>query len=191
MGSTILKNAAVRWSAALFLAVTAAGIAGTAHATFMVPLSLKRLTRRSQMVVEGRVTARQSFWNRSRRRILTRITIRVRRSLKGRKQAGSTVTVQRLGGRIGRIVMRVLGAPRFRPGEDVVVFLNRRRRTLYVTGMAQGKFTVKRHATTGVQAVTRNLNGIRWTSRRVKPSGRMTLNALRAAVKAARKKKGR
>lgn len=191
MGLSILKNRAIRWAAALLPALAVLGTAGTARATFMVPLSLERLTGRSHIVVEGRVTARQSFWNRSRRRIFTRVTIRVTRSLKGRKRAGSTVTLHRLGGRMGRIVMRVLGAPRFRTGEDVVVFLTRRRRTLYVTGMAQGKFTVKRDAAAGKVAVTRNLGGVRWTSRRWKPSARMTLTALRTAVTAARKKKGR
>jgi hypothetical protein len=45
---------------------------------------------------------------------------------------------------VGRIGQRVEGAPEFSRGEDVVVFLRRGESDAYrVTGLAQGKFTVR------------------------------------------------
>ncbi len=92
-----------------------------------------------------RVDLPESRWSGDGRRILTDVEIQVTETLKG--QAGGTVLVTQPGGRVGDIGQRVSGLAAFTPGEEVVLFLERRgTRSFRVAGMAQGKYKVQRSA---------------------------------------------
>lgn len=116
-----------------------------AAATTMLRIDLPELAQTADTVVHGTVRRMESRWSGDRRRIVTDVEIEVTETLKG--QAGSTVLVVQPGGRVGDIGQLVQGLASFTEGEEVVVFLERRGTSAFrVTGMAQGKYQVRRSA---------------------------------------------
>jgi hypothetical protein len=111
-----------------------------ARATLLKGMSLDSLCRDSGVIVRGKVVARVAAWKGG--RIYTRVTLRVTSSLRGKHRAGQSVSFWRLGGRVGQYVQLVRGAPTFGAGDRVLVFLNQRGGRLFVTGMAQGRFSI-------------------------------------------------
>ena len=114
-----------------------------ASATTMLRADLPELAQTSDAIVHGTVRRVESRWSGDGRRIVTDVEIQVTEALKG--QAGSTVLVTQPGGQVGDIGQRVSGLAAFTPGEEVVVFLERRGKTAFrLSGMAQGKYQVQR-----------------------------------------------
>lgn len=132
---------------------------GTAQATLLRGLSLDNLCRRSELIVRGKVVARATAWKGS--RIYTRVTLRVTGSLRSTHRIGQTVSFWRLGGRVGRHAQIVRGAPTFQQGDHVLVFLTRRKDHLFVTGMVQGRFSIRSATTSRLSTVTQALVGAR------------------------------
>lgn len=129
--------------AALLAAVLLSGL--PASATTMLRINLPELARKADTVVHGTVRRMESRWSGDRRRIITDVEIEVTETLKG--QAGSTVLLVQPGGRVGEIGQIVHGLASFTLGEEVVVFLDRHGADAFrVTGMAQGKYEVRRAA---------------------------------------------
>lgn len=116
-----------------------------AAATTMLRIDLPELSQTANTVVHGTVRRVESRWSGDRRRIVTDVEIEVTEALKG--QVGSTVLLIQPGGTVGDIGQTVHGLATFTPGEEVVVFLDRHgSRSFRVTGMAQGKYQVRRSA---------------------------------------------
>ncbi len=116
-----------------------------ASATTMLRLELPELAQSSDTVIHGTVRRVESRWSKDRRRILTDVEIEVTEALKG--QPGSTVLLIQTGGRMGDIGQVVHGSASFTPGEEVVVFLERRGASAFqLSGMSQGKYQVRRAA---------------------------------------------
>lgn len=125
-----------------WLALAALLLAPVASATTLLAEDLASLTRSSTAVVRGTVVASTARWTADKARIVTETTLSVRERWKG--EAGATVVVQQPGGEVGEVGQLVHGVARFRPGEEVVVFLEARGPRFLVTGMLQGKFLVER-----------------------------------------------
>ena len=131
----------------LLLAVLLVGV--PAAATTQLRVDLSGLAVGADTVVHGVVRRVESRWSGDKMRILTDVEIQVTESLKG--QPGSTVLVTQPGGRMGDIGQVVHGLASFTPGEEVVVFLQKRGpRAFRVSDMAQGKFQVKREGKTAL-----------------------------------------
>ena len=120
-------------------------LAGAAAATVARPVTVEQLAREADAVVQGRVTRMESRWAADGRHIVTRVTVRVSRVLRG--AAAGEVTLEIPGGAVGGFGQRVDAAPSFEPGEEAVVFLRRTAagRSL-VHGLAQGKFRILERA---------------------------------------------
>ncbi len=125
----------------ILLALLVGVVPQPAHATVLRGLSLRQLARGSTLIVRGEVLSRSARWSGG--RIYTKITLRVQRSLRGKSARGQVVSFWRLGGRVGRYVQMVRGAPSFSVGDRVLVFLSPRAHRLFVTGMAQGRFLLR------------------------------------------------
>src|SRR5262249_49713828 len=124
--------------------------------------------------------------------ITTRVVIEVTDVLKG--APAKTITLVEPGGQVGDIAQRVDGVAEFVPGEEVMVFLDRRGGDICgVNGMAQGKFRVERSSgrtlTSAVPAPTASAEIIDPTTglARRPPSKPQELKAFRKEVKAALK----
>jgi hypothetical protein len=117
----------------------------SAGATTMLRTDVAELTSTADAVVQGTVRRVESRWSGDHRRIVTDVEIQVTEALKG--EPGSTVIVTQPGGHVGDIGQVVHGLASFTPGEEVVVFLERRGPDAFqVSAMAQGKFRVQRSA---------------------------------------------
>ncbi|MDH3198096.1 MAG: hypothetical protein OEO21_07630 [Candidatus Krumholzibacteria bacterium] len=128
----------------LALAITTVAV----HATQVLFRTPRQLGAESALVVQGRVTSVQSYWNPSHTKILTETRVVVEDTFKGTR-AGA-VTVMQLGGVVDNVRMTVHGALQWREGEEVVLFLEPFDAGRYqVSGFTQGKFGVERDESTG------------------------------------------
>ncbi len=161
------------WAAAVAALLWSSG----AGATVMVELPLEDMVRDADAIVHGVVvrTGTQMVMREGAMEPHTLSTLRVRRWLKG--EGGDRVTLRELGGEWQGGGMRIDGTPRYEPGEEVIVFLERSPEDpshFRTYGMVQGKFIVL-HGVPGVPSmVRRDLDSIafaRWAG------GQMTVEA--------------
>jgi hypothetical protein len=125
---------------ALALAMLLA-VASNAWPTTFVKMSLEQLTAATPLIVRARCQG--SIVSTEKSEIWTITSFEVREVWKG--SAPQVVRVRLLGGRTAELTSHVEGVPRFRPGEDVVLFLVPSRRGNYsVTSWAQGTFRIRR-----------------------------------------------
>jgi hypothetical protein len=114
-----------------------------AQATQIIYRSPQQMGEESALVVLGRVTGIQSFWNDTNTKIFTETRVAIDQSYKG--GAGGTVSVIQLGGVVGHVQMKVEGAIAWSPGEEVLLFLEPLSGDKYmVYGLSQGKYEIER-----------------------------------------------
>ncbi len=113
----------------------------TAGATSVPSLSFAELTDQSELVVSGQINRSWADWDATHKYIWTHYELGVSSALKG--SPGSTVVLSEPGGVVGIQGMSVAGAPAYRPGDQVLIFLERvPNGYLRTTGWTQGKYTV-------------------------------------------------
>jgi hypothetical protein len=133
------------------MGLMAAGAA--TRATVLLPADLGDLARGARAVVHGRVVDVRAQWTAGRRQIESFVTVAATTYFKG--ELGPTVTFRVPGGQIGRYRSVMVGAPVFRPGDEVVLFLAARGPSIpYVLGLSQGVFRVVSDPSTARRAVT-------------------------------------
>ena len=127
--------------------------ASNAFPTTFVKMSLEQLTAGAPLIVRARCQG--SIVSTEKSEIWTITSFEVREVWKG--SAPQVVRVRLLGGRTAELTSHVDGVPRFRPGEDVVLFLAPLRRGNYsVTSWAQGTFRIHRAASNAQFVVTQD-----------------------------------
>lgn len=129
-------------------------IVPTLHATVIVPAEFREIVAGSQVIVHGQVTDVRSEWATTwgRRQVESIVTLEVSSYLKG--GPGETVTFRVPGGTIGLYRTTMIGAPEFRPGEEVVLFLRANGPSIpQVFGLSQGVFRVRVDSRTGQRVV--------------------------------------
>lgn len=108
-------------------------------ATVLVPADLAELSRDARVIARGRVTGIEARSTGDWRSIETLVTLATESALKG--SVGATVVFRVPGGLFGRYRRVVVGAPEFRVGQRVVVFLGDRGSDVpFVLGLSQGVF---------------------------------------------------
>ncbi|UCG52212.1 MAG: hypothetical protein JSW58_01255 [Candidatus Latescibacterota bacterium] len=130
------------------------GMTSLAMATQIVYRTPKQMGEQASLVVQGKVTSVRSFWNERRTKIFTETFVQIDEAYKG-TNPGSVRIIQ-LGGTVGKIKVTVAGALQWRPGEEVLLFLEEATPDAYhVSGFSQGKFSVERDPVTGEAFVRR------------------------------------
>jgi hypothetical protein len=120
-------------------------LVASASATVLVPADFAEMVSGSQLVVYGRVVDVRSQMVGDRRTIESVVTVSVAQAIKG--DPGATVSVRVPGGVVGRYRRVMVGAPSFRPGEEVVLFLSGRPPAIPMPfGLSQGVYRVSRAA---------------------------------------------
>jgi hypothetical protein len=143
----------MRYQHVIASAVLVAALVPTVSATVLLPGDLGDIARAASAIVRGTVVDVRCDWADNRRRVETIVTLRVSESLKGDMRG--LVSVKVPGGVLGRYRSITIGAPSFRQGEEVVLFLGAAPPALpYVIGLGQGVFRVQRDGRTGATAVT-------------------------------------
>jgi hypothetical protein len=122
-------------------------------ATTLARLDLSQLARAADAVARVRCTDAASYLERG--SVWTRTHFTVIEALKGAPP--SQITVRLPGGRSGHIVVSIEAVPRFRPGEEGVLFLEKLATGDYsVTAWALGAFRIRRNERTGEETVTQD-----------------------------------
>ena len=117
-------------------------IGSPAGAATLVAMDLPQLAAKSDTVVRGEVLGVRTFWDADHRTILSETRIRVDERLWG-TVLGGEIAVRSVGGKVGDHEMMADGFPKFVPGEEVLLFLDRREdETVHVTGLQQGHYEV-------------------------------------------------
>ena len=129
---------------------------GPAPATVVLETSVEDMTRVSTLVVHGEVLSVGSYTREgTRMQIVTEVALRVIEVLKGEHEEASLVFTLP-GGRVGDYTMRIPGMPRFRAGEEVVLFLERTSDGFAISGMQQGRFLVMTEPVSGMKVALRS-----------------------------------
>jgi hypothetical protein len=137
-------------AAQLLVFVGVAGfLAGTLHATTVLPVAFADMVNASELIVHGTVTDVRSQMTAGRRSIETLVTVRVIERLKG--GASAQVVVRVPNGQVGRYRRITVGAPEFADGDEVVLFLSGRAPVVPMPfGLNQGVYRVTRGSGGGV-----------------------------------------
>lgn len=128
-------------------------LALVAHATTLTRLRLEDLAQESTAVARLRCLGAESHWERG--EIWTETRFEVVATEKGPLEG--IVTVRLPGGSVEHLHSRVDGAPAFRPGEEVYLFLWRKEGEPYcVLGWSQGTFRIARNPDSGLETVAQD-----------------------------------
>jgi hypothetical protein len=142
------------------LAAVALGllVAGPALATTVLRFTREELTDRAEVIVHGTCSDVRGRVTPS--GVVTDVDLDVIDALKG--VSGPRFTFTTYGGVTPERGTFIAGAPTFRSGEEVVLFLDKRNKDgcRLAIGMAQGKYTVREEA--GRKVALRNLTGLRF-----------------------------
>jgi len=124
-----------------------------ARATTLERMTLEKLTQSAQAIVRAKCLDNSTAWDGG--EIWTSTSFKVKEVWKG--SLPERFTVRLLGGRVGNITSTVTGIPRFRPGEEVVLFLETTPRGgLSVVSWQQGSFRIRRDTYLGVETLTQD-----------------------------------
>ena len=122
-----------------------------ARATTLARLSLEQLAAGSDAVARVRCARVESRWENG--SIWTVATVEIAETLKGNLPA--EITVRLPGGRVGHLTATVDGVPKFKSGDDTIVFLQRSSAGGFtVAGWVEGTFRISRDPRTGSETVT-------------------------------------
>lgn len=113
-----------------------------AEATISRAVELEEKVENSATIIVGRVVGQQSRWDDARRNILTYSTFRVEKTLKG--QPAQEVTIVTPGGTVGTVAQAIIGVPRFRDGEEHVIFVRNTPAGATVAFLEQGDYRVEK-----------------------------------------------
>ena len=123
------------------------------RATTLAKLNLDQIAAGSEAVAHVRCTAAESRWENG--SIWTLATVDVLEIMKG--NLPDSITIRVPGGRVGHLTATVEATPRFWPGNEAVVFLQRSRAGGFmVAGWAEGTFRISRDPHTGAETVTQD-----------------------------------
>jgi hypothetical protein len=128
-------------------------VAGSVVATTIERMSLAKMTQAAPVIVRARCAGNTVV--RDAGEIWTITSFDVEETWRG--EAQSHINVRLLGGILGDVTSHVSGVPRFRPGEDAVLFLEPTKRGDFsVVSWEQGTFRIHRGAFDGQELVTQD-----------------------------------
>ena len=129
------------------------------RATSLARMSVAEMAHASSSIVRARCVSSSVRWEEG--EIWTFTDFEIEESWKGAAAARTRFTVRLLGGRLGEITSRVSGVPQFRPGEDVVLFLEPAPRGNFnVVSWSQGTFRIRHDLRSGADLITQDTASI-------------------------------
>jgi Matrixin len=133
-------------------------LAKTSPATTAIMLSDENLIASSRVILLGDVVSTKAQWDLNHDIINTYVKVRVSRVLKGQLQ-NEHIVFKQLGGVVGEQATVIFGAPDYKVGRRVLLFLDTARDgTLRVAQLFQGKYDVVADSRTGAARVERKVD---------------------------------
>src|ERR1700751_2445899 len=144
----------IRKLAALGLLLVSLAVgSASVHATALKRMSLSELSSAAHVVIRARCVSNSTRWESG--EIWTFTIFDVEETWKG--SASPQMKVRLLGGRAENLTSTVSGIPRFSPGEEVVLFLERTpAQDFSIVSWMQGTFRIGLDRTTGQKSVTQD-----------------------------------
>jgi hypothetical protein len=144
----------IRTLAALALITASFAVSdSSALATTLKRMSITDLSRAARTVVRARCITNSTRWEAG--EIWTFTTFDVEEIWKG--SAPAQITVRMLGGSAGNLTSTVSGVPRFSPGEELILFLERTpAQDFSIVSWMQGTFRIAHNHTTGEETATQD-----------------------------------
>ncbi|HEX2059636.1 MAG TPA: hypothetical protein VHK90_02745, partial [Thermoanaerobaculia bacterium] len=112
----------------------------TAEATISRAMQFEDKVENAAAIVLGKCIRQTSQWDAARNWILTYSTFQVEKTLKG--QPAREITIVTPGGQVGEIAQEVVGVPKFRQGDEHVVFVRNSSAGPTVLYLEQGAYKV-------------------------------------------------
>lgn len=135
-------------------------VASKVEATTVVRVPLEEMVRISALVVYGRVVAvDERAREDDSRNIWTTVTLEVYSVLKG-NHAARTLTLRFPGGTAHGFTVDLIGMPKFRVGEEVVLFLEATTRGYTPAGLGLGTYRVVKDEGSQRKRAIRSLRGV-------------------------------
>lgn len=140
----------------VFLGALEVSAALMASATTLERMSVAKMTQAAELVVRAQCVANSTRWDGG--EIWTFTSFAVEDSWKGAPSgAAQQLTVRLLGGSVGNLSSTVSGVPRFRPGEEVILFPQSTARGDYsIVSWVQGTFRIHRDARNRAEIVVQD-----------------------------------
>src|SRR5580704_9422936 len=128
----------------------------SASATTLERMCVAKMTQAAQLVVRAQCIGNSAAWDGG--EIWTFTSFAVEDSWKGAPSgAAQQLNVRLLGGSVGNLSSTVSGVPRFRPGEEVILFLQSTTRGDYsIVSWVQGTFRIRKDARSGAEIVVQD-----------------------------------
>jgi len=142
---------------AIVAALIVAGVSGGPRAASVIAPTFDAMVARAQLVFVGETLDVRSRWEStpSGRAIVSVVTFKVIRTLKG--ELGGQTQLEFLGGTVGDYRMEIPGMPRFRVGDEDVLFVDERGQPVSpVVGFMHGRFRVLEDPATRRRSVARH-----------------------------------
>jgi hypothetical protein len=151
-----MKMQSHKMALVLILAAMHASSATMVTATTLERMSVAKMTQSAQLVVRAQCVANSSAWDGG--EIWTFTSFEVEDVWKGAPPgAARQVIVRLLGGSVGNLNSTVSGVPRFRPGEEVILFLQPTARGDFsIVSWVQGTFRIRRDTRSGAEIVVQD-----------------------------------
>lgn len=125
----------------------------SAGAVSPIPKTFQQLVAEAELIVVGTV-ARVDGARNPDGLIVSDVTLTILTVAKALRPTPPSVVVRMLGGEIGDTSLMVPGAPRFRPGQTVLLFIRGNLQEMFpFVGVQQGVFSVRRDAVQGIERV--------------------------------------
>jgi hypothetical protein len=125
-------------------------------ATTVIPPDFEELVNESDYIIRAVVKSVESEYRTSGsgRKIITKVALDVREVIAGTPP--SEITLEMLGGRVGNEQMVLEGAPRFKLGDEDILFVKGNGHTIVpLVAMMHGRYPIMREATTGRKYMAR------------------------------------
>lgn len=128
---------------ALSLTLAMALVPVTAEATVSRAIPFEEKVENAAAIVLGKCVRQTAQWDAGRKWILTYSTFQVEKMMKG--QPAQEITIVTPGGQVGDIAQDVVGVPRFRQGDEAVVFVRGSSAGPTVLYLDQGAYRVAKN----------------------------------------------
>lgn len=159
----------------IIVVVALAGLVSTAFGVTPAKKTFSELVSEAEVVVVGIVSRTQGL-QLAEGPIVTDITLDILRSVKGKSAPGSSLVLRILGGKVGDVELAIGGAPSFRLGQTVLLFVRGNMSEMFpFVGVQQGVFFIRPDGSLGAERVFdwlgRPVSGIRDDEVSLDPGG--------------------
>lgn len=147
-----------KWCASIVGLVLMFAAFSTAMGTVVRHLNWDQMVYAADLIVLGEAVGNRTHWNEDKTKIYTTTEFKVSSAVMG--DAGDTVFIRQLGGSKDGLSSAMPGAPEFKQGEDLLLFLENRPDGAFVlVGLNQGKCRIGADTATGQIVIAKSRGG--------------------------------